>query len=226
MDEIVSGGVKYISTRRASALTGYARDYIGQLVRMGKLEAKRVGRAWYVNESKVVKLSGRAIAGELQSTGGPPRSPQSIGIPSTWTPIKYLEDRSQLLPEISYISDNRESIDLKADSHIVPHEVGESERVRAAPETSAITLKIIRLVRPVLGNSASKSINRVDGILAPQNHVIRSALNADLPSHLGQIVHKEDEDRVHPPSGMVALSKAALVSFLLACALFFFVPLV
>jgi len=42
-------GSKLISSKEASKLTGYAKDYIGQLCREGRVQAQRIGRAWFVN---------------------------------------------------------------------------------------------------------------------------------------------------------------------------------
>lgn len=53
MDELVVDGEKYISSGRAARLSGYAKDYIGQLCRAGKVDAKMVGRSWYVKESAI-----------------------------------------------------------------------------------------------------------------------------------------------------------------------------
>ncbi|MBI5458064.1 helix-turn-helix domain-containing protein [Candidatus Kaiserbacteria bacterium] len=41
-------GKEYISSRRASELSGYAQDYIGQLARKGLVDARRVGGLWYI----------------------------------------------------------------------------------------------------------------------------------------------------------------------------------
>lgn len=54
MDEITLDNKKYISTKRASELTGYANDYVGQLCRAGKISATRIGRSWYVEESSLL----------------------------------------------------------------------------------------------------------------------------------------------------------------------------
>lgn len=53
MDELVIGDKRYLSSKRAAELTGYAKDYIGQLCREGRVEAKLVGRSWYVLESAI-----------------------------------------------------------------------------------------------------------------------------------------------------------------------------
>jgi hypothetical protein len=53
MDELVIGDKKYISSKRAAKETGYAKDYIGQLCREGRVPARLVGRSWYVLESAI-----------------------------------------------------------------------------------------------------------------------------------------------------------------------------
>ena len=47
-DTLILQGKHYISSRRASEISDYACDYIGQLCRSGKLVCERVGRIWYV----------------------------------------------------------------------------------------------------------------------------------------------------------------------------------
>jgi len=53
MDELIIADQKYISSKRASEVTGYAKDYIGQLCREGRVEARLVGRSWYVREAAI-----------------------------------------------------------------------------------------------------------------------------------------------------------------------------
>jgi len=48
-DEIQIAGEGYISSKRASEVTGYAQDYIGQLARKGLVEGKRISGLWYVS---------------------------------------------------------------------------------------------------------------------------------------------------------------------------------
>lgn len=47
-DELLLDGKQYVSSKRASDLSGYAQDYIGQLSRKGLIDAQRVGGLWYV----------------------------------------------------------------------------------------------------------------------------------------------------------------------------------
>lgn len=48
MDALHISGKWYISSRRAAKEHGYHVDYIGQLIRTGKVKGQKVGRAWYV----------------------------------------------------------------------------------------------------------------------------------------------------------------------------------
>ncbi|MGH7175256.1 MAG: hypothetical protein ACREGR_02775 [Minisyncoccia bacterium] len=48
MNELTLDGKLYISSKRAAEITGYAKDYVGQLCREGRVEARLVGRNWYV----------------------------------------------------------------------------------------------------------------------------------------------------------------------------------
>jgi len=53
MDEIIIEEKKYISSKRAAEITGYAKDYVGQLCREGRVPARLIGRGWYVLEAAI-----------------------------------------------------------------------------------------------------------------------------------------------------------------------------
>ena len=53
MHELIIDGKTYISSKRAAEITGYAKDYVGQLCREGRVEARLVGRSWYVLEDSI-----------------------------------------------------------------------------------------------------------------------------------------------------------------------------
>ena len=55
MEELIFGGKKYISSRRAARIAGYTKDYIGQLSRSGKIGARLVGRNWYIDEESLLE---------------------------------------------------------------------------------------------------------------------------------------------------------------------------
>lgn len=53
MDELIIEEKRYVSSKRAAQMTGYAKDYVGQLCREGRVPARLVGRNWYVLESAI-----------------------------------------------------------------------------------------------------------------------------------------------------------------------------
>lgn len=136
MDELVISGKKYISSKRASELTGYAKDYIGQLARGGKVPATRIGRAWYVDEIALtlhgstesggqVEAEERGIEPDMESTKvvlnrtsllekkiptiSHAFSQVDRSLPSTWEPISYYDDETVLFPVTEGISKNNYS---------------------------------------------------------------------------------------------------------------------
>ena len=52
---------KFISVKTASSLTGYTRDYVGQLCRQNKIESRRIGRAWYVSPESLLNYKNFSI---------------------------------------------------------------------------------------------------------------------------------------------------------------------
>jgi len=61
MDELEISGKRYISTRRAGKENKYHSDYIGQLIRGGKVKGQKVGRSWYVDESSLATYLGKEV---------------------------------------------------------------------------------------------------------------------------------------------------------------------
>lgn len=67
---------KYISSKRASDITGYAKDYVGQLCRGGKIDARRIGRNWFVAEASILQHKD-SIAEQLEETYAQMRTTKS-----------------------------------------------------------------------------------------------------------------------------------------------------
>jgi hypothetical protein len=58
-DIFILQGKNYISARRASEISDYSSDYIGQLCRSKKIDSVRVGRIWYVSEKSLSEHKSR-----------------------------------------------------------------------------------------------------------------------------------------------------------------------
>ncbi|MES2226078.1 MAG: hypothetical protein V4480_04715 [Patescibacteria group bacterium] len=107
MDEITIGDKTYISSKRAAEITGYAKDYVGQLCREGHIDAKMVGRGWYVYEPSI--RAHRFGAEEVRQveqareTSAPVGSQSDTATPetlSTWEPPVYTSEPVALVPEL------------------------------------------------------------------------------------------------------------------------------
>ena len=95
MDELTIGDKIYISSKQAAKITGYAKDYVGQLCREGRVEAKLVGRNWYVLESSI-----------REHRFGPEAAQQVVTVPSepepqpatrTWESPTYVSVEPEVL---------------------------------------------------------------------------------------------------------------------------------
>ncbi|MES2006507.1 MAG: hypothetical protein V4436_00195 [Patescibacteria group bacterium] len=71
MDELEIEGKKYLSSRKAAREHKYHIDYVGQLIRAGKINGKKVGRSWYVEEAS---LKGYLL---LEAGGKAPQAPKA-----------------------------------------------------------------------------------------------------------------------------------------------------
>lgn len=100
-DEILVEGVTYISSKRASEITTYAQDYIGQLARSNQIEARRIGGLWYINLGSLESYKSKP-----EQTSSPQiRQPEK---PKTFDDVAASE-KALLMDGKEYISANRAS---------------------------------------------------------------------------------------------------------------------
>lgn len=113
MDELIIGDQTYLSSKRAAKITGYAKDYIGQLCREGRVTAKLVGRSWYVLESSIRdhRFGDASVAVTAPTVKAPSPSavPASEPVSRTWDAPRYEAVTHDTLPPI-----NRLDRDIKA----------------------------------------------------------------------------------------------------------------
>ena len=78
MENINTKGSKYITLKEASKITGYSPDYLGQLIRKGKLAGKQVylNVAWMTTEEAIFEYL------EKNKTGGNGRAGLAKGFRS------------------------------------------------------------------------------------------------------------------------------------------------
>ena len=98
MDEITIGDKTYVSSKQAAKITGYAKDYVGQLCREGRVEARLVGRNWYVLDSAIREHRfGKDDEVESEVALAEP----VVDRVSTWQKPQYVAETPVLVPEFT-----------------------------------------------------------------------------------------------------------------------------
>ncbi len=109
MDEILIEERKYVSSKRAAKITGYAKDYIGQLCREGRVPARLVGRSWYVLEAAI---QDHRFGSPAEEPAKPVKAQEESSLQSTWAAPRFEAYSAELLPSINRLAtplpDNQE----------------------------------------------------------------------------------------------------------------------
>ncbi len=64
-NSFISQGKNYISAKRASEISDYSSDYIGQLCRAEKLDCTMIGRSWFVTEESLNDHKANVLQNEI-----------------------------------------------------------------------------------------------------------------------------------------------------------------
>lgn len=117
MDELMLSGKRFISSRRIARENGYTSDYIGQLIRGGKIVGQKVGRAWYVEEASFAAYLGseapqvpapieeaesattKESVSEVEQEPEPVAAPVLKEAPVEETPVAVVEEAPQPVEE-------------------------------------------------------------------------------------------------------------------------------
>ncbi len=100
-------GKDYVSAARASKITGYHQDYVGQLARSGKILSRQVGNRWYIQREELLahKSEKDALLGAVQSASvglvhsGASRKEHMQNLEADKEPfMTYMTDEGDLMP--------------------------------------------------------------------------------------------------------------------------------
>ncbi len=125
MDDLIIDDKKYVSSKQAAKITGYAKDYVGQLCREGRVQARLVGRSWYVLESSIQDHRFGKQVEEEKPTHDNDALVAQISLP-TWEAPRYEPIESEPLPTIR----PREEVEVET-TEVVPS----TEQIQAAWES-------------------------------------------------------------------------------------------
>jgi hypothetical protein len=97
MNELTIDGKIYISSKKAAEITGYAKDYIGQLCREGHVDARMVGRSWYVLETSIRahRFGGDPHAAPIEAA---PVVSAPDSVIDTWEKPTYIPEMAPSMP--------------------------------------------------------------------------------------------------------------------------------
>ena len=106
MDELVIGEKKYVSSKQAAKITGYAKDYVGQLCREGRVPARLVGRTWYVLQSAIQdhRFGIHEASQEIEIPHSEEHAKNLLQLPETWEAPRYEQTEVEVLPPINRLS--------------------------------------------------------------------------------------------------------------------------
>lgn len=175
MDEITIGDKTYISSKRAAKITGYAKDYVGQLCREGRVEARLVGRSWYVLEAAIREHRFGKDEEEVQEEQKP-AEPAFV-----WATPSYRSEAPVSVPDISEVA-RPLSAPAIADMQAAWKEWFEEKRplqqAAATGEPVEMTMSVTQTVEETF-SVAPESEAAHEDVSTP---VLKEALSADIDS--------------------------------------------
>ena len=124
MDELVISDKRYISTRRAGKEHGYHSDYIGQLIRGGKVQGQKVGRSWYVDEESLAQYLGKeydkSVSSALVAEAQPRQEAPAEILPAV-EEIKTQAQQEEEIPlEIKKVEEPPAKIEAQTEEVLIP----------------------------------------------------------------------------------------------------------
>jgi hypothetical protein len=97
MTELTLDGKIYVSSKRAAEMTGYAKDYVGQLCREGRVDARLVGRNWYVLKSAI---EDHRFGESRKEEPAAEKEPETTVEDTSWK-VRYQPEAVEPLPSIN-----------------------------------------------------------------------------------------------------------------------------
>lgn len=179
MDELTIEGKQYISSKRAAKVSGYAKDYIGQLCREGRVDSKLVGRSWYVYEPSIrehrfnderSKAKKKDLIEEAPSSREEKPTPEANPIDQSWEAPAYtpepIEELPPLVPTEKEASEDPKTLSemqsawqewfaVRGEEKVTlravepPAEVVYKHEERAEPETSSAVVPVRMIVSDI-----------------------------------------------------------------------------
>lgn len=183
-DTVISfEGKDYVSALKASSITGYHQDYVGQLARSGAVLSRQIGNRWYVDRQGILehKKSKDALLGAVQ-VDAVGLNREQADVPAAMSEsntemLTYFNESSDLMPfkenntaEVPVTENRHHAV---ADKPIIEHAIPEADFRQPVPVP-------IRRVATYGGGSSAGSnrqqIRRASGKKSRPLYVLTGAL--------------------------------------------------
>jgi len=195
-DSVVTFDAKeFISSKRASEITGYSQDYVTQLARSGKVLSRRISNRWYVYKNQLLehKKHNDALLASVQA--------EALGLKRTENETeKYISMRS-LAPELTYHSENKDLVPSIPDKNKSnDSDFNQEDLSRNSSQTSQAVHHI-----PIHLKDESESMQKT-------NHQQQKGQSSRHILNLDEILKEESDER---PTRLFLLPAAAVGVLLL-----------
>lgn len=182
MDELIIGEKKYISSKQAAKATGYAKDYIGQLCREGRVPARLVGRSWYVLETAIKDHR----FGEEKTEQEQEMEKAQPAFPQTWEPPRYEASEAEILPSVNRLRgvQGEETVESK-----------QEEAARSIQETWQAWFDRFDRVAEVATVSIKQPNKAEDGIVEEKLPEVVEGETVKVPVHA---IRQPTEEEIQP----------------------------
>lgn len=211
MQKVTFGGKEYVRATVIAKKFKYTADYVGQLCRSGKVDARRVGRNWYINLESVIAYRKTKHQTQKKSTSRSaatqnPRSPKPTSkrvppVPRAKT-VKATQRRSVPLSRytlaVAYDTD---------DSQLIPV-IGPAPKPKNAPKKKTVTirrqsatqLKVQNSSTPVTFKSEKLPEITLSGKLKVDSYKTQKSTNSPRPESVEQPAnsHTPKEKPIQP----------------------------
>lgn len=186
MEEVTLDNQKYVKAADIAKHLGYTSDYVGQLCRSGKVDAKLVGRSWFVSEDSLRGHKQDRTRSNKAKSHAAVKQYQAARANAVHAPRPTSTSRERHISVHHYESDT---------SDLFPQTKRHHEAVPSpAPEPAATPIKIIKKSKPRHFKAGERPEIKFKGSVAvaqaPNERVIDPVQSAPVPKPEPQIHHK------------------------------------
>ena len=182
-----------ISLSQAAQLSGYHQDYLGQLCRLGKLRAAKIGRNWYTTQS------------ELRSLLNTPMTPEGI-LASLEIPQEQSAEDNQDEPEVLELAQPISAPTVAA-NYVISEVEGLPISLEARPITSKSEHSLQTLITRMRLEELKSEVLQVAGVVSELADELQSQ-KAILERHEKLLKVRTDlRDSYSPSLNITTISK-------------------